>query len=84
MKAIKYFTADYCQPCKTFGPIMDELQFEGINIQKIDIEQQQNMAIEYNVKSIPTCVVVDGSGKELASCTGMKPKEYILEMYNNA
>jgi len=84
MKAIKYFTAPWCGPCQHFGPIMDELQFEGINIQKINIDNQQSIAMDYNVKSIPTCIVVDSSGKELDRIVGAYPKETIKELFKNA
>lgn len=82
MKAIKYFTAPWCGPCKTFGPIMEELQFEGVNIQKINIDTQQGMAVEYSVKSIPTCVFIDSRGEEVDRLVGTQPKDVVKQKYD--
>lgn len=84
MKAIKYFTAPWCGPCQHFGPIMDELRLSGINIQKINIDNQQSMAMDYNVRKVPTCIIVDSSGKELDRLVGAQPKHVVKQRFENA
>ena len=44
MKTMKYFSATWCGPCKTFKPIMNEIAGEGYSVQVIDIDQQQDLA----------------------------------------
>ena len=51
------FYADWCGPCRTIGPIFEELssQYEGkIKFGKINIDEQKNLAVQYKVMSIPT------------------------------
>ena len=57
MKTIKYFSATWCGPCKTFKPIMNEVAGEGHSVQFIDIDQQQDLTAKYNVRSVPTTVI---------------------------
>jgi thioredoxin 1 len=57
MLIIKYFTASWCGPCKMFGPTVDKVQVEtGTNIQKIDVDNNKDMAINYGVMSVPTLI----------------------------
>jgi thioredoxin 1 len=57
MLTIKYFTAAWCGPCKMFGPIVDKVKADtGINIQKIDVDNNKDMAIQYGVMSVPTLI----------------------------
>ena len=59
MKQIKYFSAVWCGPCKTFKPIMTEIANEGHSVEFIDIDQSQNLALKYNVRSVPTVLVTE-------------------------
>ncbi len=55
------FYADWCQPCKTIAPILEELQDEykgDINIYKVNTEQEQELAGMFGVKSIPSLLFV--------------------------
>ena len=56
MKTMKYFSATWCGPCKTFKPVMNEIAGEGHSVQFIDIDLQQDLAAKYNVRSVPTTV----------------------------
>ena len=81
MKKILYFSASYCQPCKTLGPIMESLQ-GLVNYEKIDVENDSNAAIIYSVRNIPTLILVDGNGDELNRVVGIQSKQQILNFYN--
>ncbi|HBN74329.1 MAG TPA: hypothetical protein DD473_00620 [Planctomycetaceae bacterium] len=61
-KAVLYdFTATWCGPCQQMSPIVHKLEREGFPIQKVDIDQNPNLARQYSVTSIPAFVlVVDG------------------------
>ena len=55
------FYADWCQPCKTVAPILEELskEYDGkIDIYKVDTEDQQELAGMFGVKSIPSLLFV--------------------------
>jgi thioredoxin 1 len=78
MKTIKYFTATWCGPCKAFKPIMNEVAGEGHSVEFIDVDEQQNIAVQYGVRSIPT-VVIEENGNEVDRFIGALPKQTILE-----
>ena len=55
------FYADWCQPCKIVAPILEELQGEykeGLNIYKVNTEQEQELAGMFGIKSIPSLLFV--------------------------
>jgi thioredoxin 1 len=78
MKVAKYFSATWCGPCKQFKPIMQELSNEGYNIEFIDGDENRDLAIKYNIRSIPT-TVIEEEGKEINRLLGVKSKEEIIE-----
>ena len=59
MRMAKYFSATWCGPCKQFKPIMEEMVGDGYSIEFIDVDQEQNKAEKYNVRSVPTVVIED-------------------------
>jgi|TARA_R110000782_G_scaffold265592_1_gene359444 thiol-disulfide isomerase/thioredoxin len=78
MKTAKYFGATWCGPCKTFKPVMNEVAGEGHSVQFIDIDQQQDLAAKYNVRSVPTVIIEEG-GVEVDRVVGMQTKLVMLE-----
>ena len=78
------FFADWCGPCKMQAPIIDELaqDMEGkAVVGKLDIDQYQQTASQYNVMSIPTIIVFkDGEAQE--TLTGMRDKDSLTETLN--
>ena len=75
------FNADWCGPCKMLKPIVDEISNErsDIKVVSINIDDEDELAEEYEVFSIP-CVVVFKDGKEIARSVGLKPKADILKL----
>ena len=73
------FYADWCGPCKMVSPIVDEIADErtDITVGKINVDENPNLAVKYNVMSIPTLVVFK-DGKEYTRIVGYSPKENIL------
>ena len=79
--AIIDFWAEWCQPCKMIGPILEELQQEygdTIQIFKVNTEQQQNIAGMFGIKSIPSLLFVPIDGQPQMA-VGALPKENLKE-----
>jgi thioredoxin 1 len=81
MKQLIYFSAVWCQPCKMLGPVMEELQSEGYNVQKVDVDANPTLSQKYGVRNIPT-VILAVNGEEIARKVGASPKKSYLDMYN--
>jgi thioredoxin 1 len=59
------FYADWCGPCKTQDPILEELEsdWEGrFEVEKVNVDEQQDVANEYQVRSLPTLIVENDDG----------------------
>tara|TARA_R100001369_G_scaffold73945_1_gene102614 strand:+ start:142 stop:387 length:246 start_codon:yes stop_codon:yes gene_type:complete len=77
MKTMKYFSATWCGPCKTFKPIMNEIAGEGYSVQFIDIDQSQDLAAKHNVRSVPT-TIIEESGVEVDRIIGSVSKQQVM------
>lgn len=80
-KVLVDFYADWCGPCKMLSPTVDEVASENddIKVVKIDVDESQEVAIKYQIMSIPTLVVIK-NGKEVNRSVGVIDKEEILSM----
>jgi len=63
MKQILYFTANWCPSCKQTTPIIEQAISQGMQINKIDIDYDAIYVNKFNVKSIPTTIILE-NGKE--------------------
>ncbi len=71
------FYADWCAPCRTLTPIMEELseEYKGkVDIYKIDTEKEQELAAMFGIRSIPSILFVPSEGQPQMA-TGALPKE---------
>ncbi len=75
------FFAAWCGPCKMVAPTIDEIaaEREDVKVCKIDVDQETELAIRYNVSSIPTLMVFSG-GDVVKQSLGALPKKEILAM----
>lgn len=80
MRKILYFSAAWCGPCKMLGPIMESLSGQ-INYEKINVDNNQDLSIQYGVRNIPTLILVE-NGEAVGRLTGLQQKDAILEFYN--
>ena len=76
MKQYLYFSAPWCGPCRTLGPIMENVN-EIIRVQKINVDEQSAMAQQYNVRSIPTVVLLE-NGQEVKRMIGVRNESEYL------
>ena len=74
--AIIDFYADWCGPCKMVAPILEELdaEYEGIEVYKINTEEQQELAAVFGIQSIPSLLFVPAEGQPQMAM-GALPKE---------
>ena len=83
MKYLK-FEASWCGACKMVQPQLNKLAAENIVVEKIDAETNNELVAEYNVRNLPTVVLVDDSGKEFYRTVGSKMKAAdLIEQYNS-
>ena len=78
MKTIKYFSAKWCGPCRTFKPVMEEIASEGYPVQFVDIDESYSLQEEYKVTSVPT-IVIEENGVVVNRFTGTVTKQQLLE-----
>ena len=82
MKKLLYFSAAWCQPCKMFGPIMDEVSEESIPVQKVDVDAENELSQKYQIRNVPTVILVNKEGTEVAKFIGVKSKQQVIDFYN--
>lgn len=74
------FYADWCGPCRMMSPIIDEIAKEKadcVKVGKVNVDENQNLAMEYGVMSIPTIMIIK-NGKVEKSFVGVRDKSEIL------
>ena len=73
------FWAVWCGPCQMLSPIIDELSEEigDVKFCKINVDEEQEIAAMFNVRSIPTVVFVK-NGKTVDESIGFVPKEELI------
>ena len=81
MKQILYFTASWCGPCRMLGPIMESVKGQ-VNFSKLDVDAEQDLAVKYKVRSVPTLVLVE-NGVEKNRLVGVHQAPEILNFYNS-
>ena len=75
------FWASWCGPCRMVSPIVDEIAAErsDIKVGKINVDEQPELAGQFQIISIPTLVVVK-DGRIANQAVGARPKAKILAM----
>ncbi len=74
------FWATWCGPCKMVAPVLDEIAGEHkdkITVAKLDIDANQQTALQYQVMSIPTMIVFQ-NGQPVKQIVGARPKAALL------
>ena len=75
------FWASWCGPCRMVSPIVDEIAIEHpeIKVGKVNVDEQRELAEEFQVMSIPALFVVK-NGEVVNQAVGARPKQQILDM----
>ena len=80
------FYADWCGPCKMMSPVIDKIAEEAddrVKVCKLNVDDAQDIAVEYNVMSIPTLILFK-DGNEVNRLVGLQDKKEVLDMINYA
>ena len=80
------FYADWCGPCKMLAPVLHEIAEENagtLKVGKINVDEQMELAMRFQVSSIPMLVVIK-DGKAIAKSVGYRPKSEIASMVDGA
>lgn len=75
------FWAAWCGPCKALGPILEEVDAElsgKVKVAKINIDEEEALASQFRVMSIPTLLLFK-DGKVVNKSVGLAPKDEVLE-----
>lgn len=79
------FWASWCNPCKMMSPIVEEIagEMEGkIKVFKLNVDEERNLAIKYNIMSIPAFLLFK-DGKVEKQTIGMQSKEDLINFLNS-
>ncbi len=73
------FWAEWCQPCRTIGPTLEELASESkgsVSLAKVNVDDNPQLAARYGVRSIPTILFMK-DGKVMDQVIGAVPKSQL-------
>lgn len=78
MNKLLVFTASWCGPCKGFKPTL--LELEQDRLVYVDIDENPEARTQYEVRSVPTVILVDEDGKELERLVGSQPLSKLQDL----
>lgn len=72
------FHAPWCNPCRAMAPILESVvpEFENVNLKGIDIDEDPDSAVEFEVRSIPMLILLK-NGERVGSLIGLKSADEI-------
>ena len=79
------FFATWCGPCKMLAPVLSEIAEkykDRVKVGKVNVDEQRDLAMEYQISSIPTLVLFK-NGKVINTVVGLRSKAELEELLNN-
>jgi thioredoxin-like negative regulator of GroEL len=80
MKKIMYYSAPWCVPCQSFGPVMDQVS-SIIPVVKVNVDYEADAAARANVRSVPTVILVENE-QEVRRFTGARSYDQLIQFIN--
>lgn len=78
------FFATWCGPCKAMAPTMEKMEkkYAGkVEFRKVDVDQEPELAAQYNIRGVPTIVVLSPGGEILDSMVGAQTEDELDKMF---
>ena len=75
------FWAEWCGPCKSLGPILEEISNDlkgQLKVVKVNLDENQDLAMKYSIRSIPTLLLFK-KGELIDTKVGLLPKSDLVE-----
>ncbi len=75
------FWAEWCGPCKSLGPILEEISNDlkdQLKVVKVNLDENQDLAMKYSIRSIPTLLLFK-EGELIDTKVGLLPKSDLVE-----
>lgn len=80
MKVLR-FTASWCGPCKMLAKVLEDVETDK-EIKVIDIDEEQDLAKLFNIRSVPTLVMIDEGKEEVKRLNGLQSQQQVEEWIN--
>ena len=80
MNKLLVFSASWCAPCKAMKPMLDELDQD--RLVRYDIDEATNERAQYDVRAVPTLILVNETGEELQRLVGSQPLSKLQDLLN--
>ena len=79
MNSLIKFSSSWCTNCNTLSRVIYGIPLGSTTLVEIDIDQEPDMAKAYNIRMLPTLVLLDSTGEEIKRCSGVKSKDFLLQ-----
>ena len=79
MNSVLKFSATWCSNCPTLSRTLYSIPLGSTTLVEVDIDQEPDMAKAYNIRMLPTLILLDETGEEIKRCSGVKPKDFLIE-----
>ena len=81
VKKVIKMSASWCMPCKvyakTFESVKNEDKYKDIEFEEFDVDENEDLVIEYGVRGVPTTVILDENNNVLTKFSGNVPKNVL-------
>jgi thioredoxin 1 len=78
------FSAEWCEPCKMLGEVLDKLESEDVAITRIDIDKNKDLAKRYGIQGVPYFVIFNKEGSLTEAVCGFHDEKWLREAIEEA